>query len=62
MQKLETTPFKTFVDILDILDREGMSRSPKHTGYGIEIYEDNNLEVQVLVNWRNNEITVTRGF
>ncbi len=59
--------YKTVKDcgeMLAILDKHNVSREPVHTGYGIEIYENDENQTQVVYNCRGDirEVTVNKGF
>jgi len=55
---------KDFSEMLYILDDQGVSRTPVHTGYGLEIYENDDKQIQVVYNCRGDirEVTVNKGF
>lgn len=55
---------KDFRDMLKILDREEVSRQPTYTGYGLEVYQDNDRQIQIVYNCRGDkrEVTINRGF
>jgi hypothetical protein len=63
-QQDKTYLIKGFEELMKVLDKNEISRNPIYTGYGVEIYQDNKSQTQVIVNFRNgrNELTINRGF
>jgi hypothetical protein len=53
-----------FKELMQILDKEGVSRQPKYTGYGLEVYQNNETQIQIVYNCRGDkrEVTINRGF
>jgi tRNA A37 threonylcarbamoyladenosine synthetase subunit TsaC/SUA5/YrdC len=59
-------PFKVagFREMLEILEKYEVSNIPTYSGYGLEIYQDNKKQVQIIFNLRDGEdtITINKGF
>ena len=53
-----------FEAMLAILDDEGVSRTPKYTGFGLEVYQDLDNQIQVIYECRGDSriVTINRGF
>ena len=62
--KDESKKVKDWKEVMEILDAEGVSRSPAYTGWGVEIYEDKKKQIQIVYNQRGskNEVMIHRGF
>jgi len=60
----EIKGFDNYSDLLDLLKSLEVSHDPAYSGFGLEVYENTALEIQVVVNLRGNfrDITVNRGF
>ena len=60
----KTIKVKDFREMLDILDTQNVSRNPIYTGFGLEVYENHEKQIQIVYNCRDgkNEVTVNKGY
>ena len=59
---METISVKDFREMLLILDNNDVSRKPVYTGWGIEIYENQDLQTQIVYNASTKTVEVRKGF
>jgi len=59
---METISVKGFMEMLEILDNNDVSRDPVYTGWGIEIYENQDQETQIVYNATTNIVELRKGF
>ena len=55
---------KNYDELMNLLDQENVSRSPVYTGYGLEVYQNNEIQTQIIVNFRGDEkeVTINKGY
>tara|TARA_R100000951_G_scaffold101420_1_gene92947 strand:- start:27418 stop:27603 length:186 start_codon:yes stop_codon:yes gene_type:complete len=61
---MENLQVENFQDVMRLLDKERVSRTPAYSGYGLEVYQDNDQQIQIIYNCRGDkrEVTINRGF
>lgn len=53
-----------FKELLDILDTEKVSKTPVYSGFGLEVYQNNDKQIQIVADFRgdNSKVTINRGY
>ena len=61
-EKDEQRKLKSYKDTLAALEEFGVSSKPAYTGWGIEIYQDMEKQIQVVANMRSGTLLIHRGY